>query len=265
MRCPQCGYHSYDELTSCKKCGTDLPRRRSSRPPTGETVELFADEAPQPQPADDLPLKSAVAEPQESAAQERDWSAVPKKELDQLFPPFAAENERHEPLPWELDGDGEAERSCVRRRLLACMLDGVVLAVVWSAVVLLSLEVMGWTLLQWQDVLSRQALLRLSYYGVLLVAVFSYFPLCYYGWSRTLGHAVCGLQVVSEDGRPLRLMQGFFRTVGGVLSFLCGGLGFILALRSVHQRGWNDQLAGTRVVDEVEWLSAVAADDEEGE
>ena len=29
MKCPKCGYHSFDHLDSCKKCSTDLTEHKS--------------------------------------------------------------------------------------------------------------------------------------------------------------------------------------------------------------------------------------------
>lgn len=264
MRCPQCGYHSYDELTSCKKCGTELPCRRTVLPPAGGTGELFAAAPATKLPPVEPSSPPAVTEkPQDVVEEVPDASNRPKKEFGLLFEPVVEELAQRETLPWQIDVDGGEERGLVGRRVLACLIDTVMVVAVWSAAVLVSLELMGWSLSQWQELLSQHGLLRLSYYAVLIVVVFSYFPLSYYGWGRTLGHAVCGLHVVSEQGSSLRLGQGLFRTVGGVLSLLSGGLGFALALRSDHLRGWNDRLAGTRVVDESELALTPEVSDEE--
>ena len=57
-----------------------------------------------------------------------------------------------------------------------------------------------------------------------------------------------GLRVETTEGEPLVFAQAFLRSVGGLLQFLPAGLGYLLILANSEHRGWNDRLAGTRVV-----------------
>ncbi|MBW2185416.1 MAG: RDD family protein, partial [Deltaproteobacteria bacterium] len=63
------------------------------------------------------------------------------------------------------------------------------------------------------------------------------------------------LTVVNEKGDVPSFAEGFFRTVGGLLSLLCGGWGYFRVLFDDEQRGWNDRISGTRVVANVDALA----------
>ncbi len=57
-----------------------------------------------------------------------------------------------------------------------------------------------------------------------------------------------GIRVETEEGEPLSFAHAFLRSVGGLLQVLPLGLGYLAILLSAEGRGWNDRLAGTRVV-----------------
>ncbi|NJC88417.1 MAG: hypothetical protein FIB02_07790 [Desulfuromonas sp.] len=65
MRCPKCGFHSFDYLDNCKKCGVDLSELKLRSKFQGYVIPPTAENVPEPEaPFQDLP---EVAEAEEEA------------------------------------------------------------------------------------------------------------------------------------------------------------------------------------------------------
>lgn len=77
---------------------------------------------------------------------------------------------------------------------------------------------------------------------------------------QTIGKALLGVQVVSEDGRPVSGVQALGRSVVKVMQFTCCGLTLLSVLFSKERRGLHDLALGTRVVRAGEPASTEAGD-----
>jgi uncharacterized RDD family membrane protein YckC len=97
--------------------------------------------------------------------------------------------------------------------------------------------------------LESLAELAIPYFLILFALCFGYFTLFHFLSGQTPGKMVFRLKVESDSGAPMDFAQAFLRSVGGLISLLCAGLGFLFMLRAPEHRGWNDRLAGTRVID----------------
>lgn len=97
---------------------------------------------------------------------------------------------------------------------------------------------------------SLETLIDLSvpYFLVLFFLAFGYFTLFHFLTGQTPGKMLTGLRVETTEGEPLAFSQAFLRSVGGLLQLLPAGLGYLVLLTDHERRGWNDRLAGTRVV-----------------
>ncbi len=97
--------------------------------------------------------------------------------------------------------------------------------------------------------LESMAELAIPYFLILFALCFGYFTLFHFLSGQTPGKMIFRLKVESTSGAPIDFAQAFLRSVGGLISLLCGGIGFLFMLRAPEHRGWNDRLAGTRVID----------------
>ena len=97
---------------------------------------------------------------------------------------------------------------------------------------------------------SLETLINLSvpYFLVLFFLAFGYFTLFHFLVGQTPGKMLMGLRVETTEGEPLAFAQAFLRSVGGLFQLLPVGLGYLMVLSNSERRGWNDRLAGTRVV-----------------
>ena len=90
--------------------------------------------------------------------------------------------------------------------------------------------------------------LSVPYFLVLFFLSFGYFTLFHFLAGQTPGKMLTGTRVETTNGEPLALAQAFLRSVGGLLQLLPAGIGYLVLVSSADKRGWNDKLAGTRVI-----------------
>lgn len=246
MRCSQCGYHSFDGLKNCKKCGSSLSCKSESV--VSRSHDLNVVEQPS------LPLSLPDRAPMGDASQ--GGSPSPTKK-ERVFPSFLQSRDHEGNFLTGID-EPSSPKSCavapvledaphyILRRIVATICDVLILAIVWLAFV----AVGAWGLEQpardFLQLLFVNMPLRVSYYLIFILSLLSYFTLLHSA-GQTLGKMIVKLSVVNKQGEPPSLVEGIFRTVGGMLSLLCGGWGYFRVLFDSEQRGWNDRIAGTRV------------------
>ncbi len=107
---------------------------------------------------------------------------------------------------------------------------------------------------------SLDVLLELAvpYFLVLFTVCFGYFTLFHFLTGQTIGKMLFRLRVEGVDGTPLAFSQAFLRSSGGLICLLTAGIGFLASVFDKQGQGWNDRLAGTRVVRAAaeQWVSA---------
>lgn len=64
----------------------------------------------------------------------------------------------------------------------------------------------------------------------------------------TIGGIICGLKVIRLDERPVDWTVAIVRGLGGFLSLVVAGLGFIWVAFDREQQSWHDKIAGTVIV-----------------
>ncbi len=80
------------------------------------------------------------------------------------------------------------------------------------------------------------------------VLTFIYFGYFHAAAGQTVGKRLCGLRVVTADGRPIGWARSLVRCAGYFLSSFFLYLGFVWAVLNRRKRAWHDYLAGTVVV-----------------
>ncbi|HYP17976.1 MAG TPA: RDD family protein, partial [Opitutus sp.] len=64
----------------------------------------------------------------------------------------------------------------------------------------------------------------------------------------TVGGIICGLKLVRLDERPLDWPTAIVRVLGGFLSLVAAGIGFIWVAFDDQKQSWHDKIAGTTIV-----------------
>ena len=123
-------------------------------------------------------------------------------------------------------------------RILAGLIDVMLLGAVNGAVMLLTLRLCGLTMSEWVAPIAGFLLLFDGGYLVAFTAV----------GGQTIGKMACRLKVVSAGGEPVSSSKAVLRAMAFLLSVLPLGLGFIVQFGDRHRRALHDRLAETRVV-----------------
>ena len=132
--------------------------------------------------------------------------------------------------------------AAVGARLLAVMVDLLILAVIDAVVVYFTMQLCYLTI-EDLGMLPKGPLL-----AFLLVQNGGYL-VAFTAGGQTLGKMVAGIRVVQADSEgSLDLGRAFLRTLVWVVLAVPAGLGFLTALFSRDHRGLHDRFAGTRVV-----------------
>jgi uncharacterized RDD family membrane protein YckC len=243
MRCAHCGYHSFDGLEFCKKCGEPLQR---PRPPL-VLPRTEGSNTPGAISAKRLAAPNSTVQTHKVA---------PKAQKP--FPPFLLESNRRtsffdKPLAQEEIDAGEEYVDSILivplwRRMLATGVDLVVIVAIVGAFI----GAGAWGFQQQYAVfltqIVSQTTLSICYYLLTFVTAIGYFTVLHNYCGQTLGKMLLRLQVVGGSGQVPTLMEALLRSIGSLLGVLAGGVGYMWIFFDPQRRGWNDRLAGTHIV-----------------
>lgn len=82
----------------------------------------------------------------------------------------------------------------------------------------------------------------------LLIVCFGFLGWFWTHGGQTLGLKTWKLKIVTLDGGAVSWQQAGFRYVTALLSWLCGGLGFIWSLFDKEKRCWHDIASATKLI-----------------
>jgi len=283
MRCPKCQYISFETGDRCRNCGyefalavdvktLDLPIQTGDeaigplkdftlsdrdaskanapsatpRPITGSfDLPLFRDRA-----ADgDAPLAAPPVAPRAPLAVRRSTPAAPRATL--RSPIEEPQLDLGAPLlteptapPIEPAAERETGVAPVASRILAALVDGVILGAIGLVVLYLTLRICGLTF-------SAIGLIPPApFASFLLLIAGGYFTVFVAANGQTIGKMAAGVKVVSTDVETARVSLGHavVRAAAYLVSALPAGLGLLPALFGADRRTIHDRLAATRVV-----------------
>jgi uncharacterized RDD family membrane protein YckC len=126
-------------------------------------------------------------------------------------------------------GRGSGPRAGFWRRFGAIFIDGILLGIVYLALVL-SLKGVG--------------------FALTLIIEFAYFTFLEGGpRGQTLGKSAMGIRVISlADGQPIGYGRAFIRTIGRIVSGIVIYIGYLWMLWDREHQTWHDKFAGSVVV-----------------
>lgn len=241
MRCPSCGYITFEHLTTCKRCGKPLPGIPGRRTPPliRPAGPLRAARAPDVPPAEGHPLGAGdvavgLTEP-------------PGSDVPEGPPPEAT------PRPSDAEDRAAGAASLPKAgfwiRGIAFLVDAIlVAALTWVGGLLVEGSVwLGGTL----SAAPEAALEWLESAAGMALSVFietAYFTL-YVGHSgQTPGKRLLRLKVIRTNGQEVGFALAFVRWIGQGISFLTLGIGYLMIAFTRSKQGLHDKIAGTSVV-----------------
>jgi uncharacterized RDD family membrane protein YckC len=250
MRCPACGFVSFDHLSTCKRCGRALPQREKRQ----GTVAIQIVPGPPP-------LRSAGEADREVGLE----AAAAVSELGQEDAASPPEDQRPEVRAGGLDAqdglpiaaEGEAPKSEPASLPKAGFwVRGVALLV--DLAIVTALTVAGgflvWGAVEIGGAFSSTSEFALEWLQttattVLTVLIMLGYFILFVGWrGQTAGKMLLGLKIIRVTGGEIGYVRAFVRWVGQLLGFLIFGMGFLMVAFSRRKQGLHDKLAGTSVV-----------------
>ena len=231
MRCPHCGYVSFDVLTACRRCANPLPqhRRQGLAPPATR---------PEAGPPSPVGIEEERARIDEGDLTEGD---VFEEELDlsRLTLPAELHTALRPPVVY---GD-------FGRRAVAALIDAPLLFLLTVlAMILASLTAIGGGTVGGEVTRGVTFLAIGAAIAAALAVSLAYHVLCWGHGGQTPGMMLLGLQVVRQDGEEIGFTRAFLRWAGYLLALLPLGLGMLLVFFEPRRRGLHDLLAGTCVI-----------------
>jgi uncharacterized RDD family membrane protein YckC len=128
------------------------------------------------------------------------------------------------------------------RRVVAALIDYIILLSVDAAVVYFTFQIAGLPLTEWRSIPLAPLVL------FLLMVKAAYFSVFTMVGGQTVGKMATGIRVVTDndcDVEPSRAVQ---RALATLASLATAGIAFVPVLFSDDRRALHDRLAGTRVV-----------------
>ncbi len=249
MKCPKCGFLTFDNLDSCKRCGADwtperarlsgLSQARGKKEPDSTLPEETSLES---SPPESTSAAEPVPTPVLPTVRPQGVLGV-KLRIDEEFDRFYTN------LKGEEQKVGEVRWGGFFRRCFAFAVDVAVLSL--FSLFLLYVVYVGYSVgltahhqtVTFDRFISFLQLFILSWF--LLVS--GYFVLLHGMAGTTVGKWVFGLKVVGANKTPVSYRQAMVRWFGYV-AFAFFGIGFLWILLSREKRAWHDLLARTWVV-----------------
>ena len=260
MKCPKCGFVSFDELVQCKKCGlyfkeppfakVSEPKEQHQAQPEesstsaarlppqwSETIQSIKKELEEIEgkPVDLQSHKIANAEKTETALREILAEAKMETPAAQPFPEVKMLN---------------APKGGFFIRLLAYLIDSIILYFLDRLVLIATDRFLGKGAVSFNttDLMGENLGYLLYYLAMSMLIGCFYFTYCHGVTGQTIGKWICGLKVVKKNGESLGLGLAFLRWIGYWVSsfFLC--FGFIWIAFSKQKQGWHDKIAGSYVI-----------------
>ena len=193
-----------------------------SAPEAAEALPPELDVVPEPLPVE-LDVPEIRAPEREAIEPERPISGLPE-------PSVPSDDAVREP-------DG-----IIGLRVMAGLVDGLVLAAIAALVIVSTLRVVGLPM----TAVNRLPIGPLAVFLTLLGV--GYLAMCTGLSGQTAGKALFGLQVVDVGGRPVTFGAAIVRAVLQLLTVPLLGLGFLPAALSTDRRALYDRLTNTEVI-----------------
>ncbi len=254
MKCPECGYTSFDYLDECRKCGARLfpvpvfkylyGDQLGTDAVTDRHEQSAAEDAPPVEVPGWIGARTAGTTPELSPAGGLEDFLALERGLDEEITEQKNRREQEKQSPQHLPR--RMVPATLGQRFFAFSVDFVFTLCVASAVLLSGANLIGETFFpSFAEFVSMWGWICLCVY--LLATTYFIFLPCWSG--TTLGNSVAGICVVMRDGSPVGLGTNLLRWwVGWVFSVATVFAGFALSTLDPQRKTLSDRICGTFVV-----------------
>ena len=242
MKCPRCGFNSFDYLDKCKRCGEPIevnPRYRTFYQPAEDSK--FKDEVKNPEDENcDIEYgDSPITPTDESIAVNEEVQK--KDELESVELDVIYEVEQTENVEENLELAGFFPR------FIAFILDSLIIFGTTLLVLIIGI-IAG---LEASDVGSNKFTnFIVPIFLSLLFLSSSYYAFLIGYAGKTIGMAILDLRVIEDDGSSIDPYRAFIRWIASFLSVSFLFIGYLWAIADPKSQTWHDKIAHTIVIAE---------------
>jgi uncharacterized RDD family membrane protein YckC len=254
MKCPKCGFNSFDFLEKCKKCGssTGVIPEHDALHKSYELSKRYA-ESKTKQSAEDEPREIEEGRAKQSEEEETVKNVEEVLSLDydtgssndaltlETDPAIVCEQETRNTDRVKSDLAG------ISARAISLLIDVAVIFSITALVLLTGIYVATNDLI-FDTHYSPNFIAAIFFLLIIVCSTYFVFLEGYGG--KTIGKMVMGIKVIGDDGGSVDIVRAFTRWAFSFFSASFFFVGFLWALFDTKSQTWHDKIAGTLVVKE---------------
>jgi len=264
MKCPECGYISFDHLKRCKKCGYRLSRNTGQDPPFTRDLYPPLDKASyqfsypgkqdkDPMQGSNMDVSLSPRDSNKSVKNALGASAflAGSMEDDEVFmeEAFQPQESGDDPGAKRIQTTGDQSLAGFWIRSLAMTIDIILISliqIIFAWVIKIGI-ITGAGIL---DVHARTFFdLREFLITIMGASIFAFYFIFFHASSgQTPGKKLLHLKVVGTDHKPIDMKKSVNRFLGYIVSALPLYFGFIMVAFNRKKQGLHDIIARTQVI-----------------
>jgi uncharacterized RDD family membrane protein YckC len=254
MKCPKCGFNSFDFLEKCKKCGssTGVKPEYDALYKSYELSKRY-DEAKTKRSAEDERERIEEVFVKQSVEEETTKNVEEVLSLD-----YNTDSSNHA-LTLETDPIAESDPETQKTEKVESDLAGFStrsISLLIDVIVIFSLTAL--VLSTGIYIATNDLIFDTNYslnfiatiFFLLVIVCSSYFVFLEGYGGKTVGKMVMGITVIGDDGGSIDITKAFTRWAVSFFSASFFFIGFLWALFDSRSQTWHDKIAGTLVVKE---------------
>ncbi|MGI9554103.1 MAG: RDD family protein [Thermodesulfobacteriota bacterium] len=238
MKCPSCGYNTFDTYERCKRCGALFsgqewndrvkvfsdPGEVKGRNQGSESNKLLDEQQVQLETDDDpIVLENEVVGESKDNYHIVSTSAIDQQSSEESFLTLAS----------------------LTRRFFAFLVDIILIVLVSFVTLIFGLFAAGYDPVKGMMNLS---FIILPVYIILTLLATTYLLFLHAYSGKTVGKLIFGIRVVREDGSGINLSDSFVRWIGYFISALPLFYGYFSAIFDLNYQTWHDKISKSYVI-----------------
>ncbi|MGI9533536.1 MAG: RDD family protein [Thermodesulfobacteriota bacterium] len=243
MKCPSCGYNTFDTYERCKRCGALFSGRQGidrakvlndSGEDKGKTQDFDSnklfDEHQVPLDTDDDPivLENEIVE-----------------ESNENYNLVSESAKQHNIIDQQSPDDSFLTLASFTSRFFAFLIDIILIILISFVTLIFGLFAAGYDPIKGMINLS---FILLPVYIILTLLATTYLLFLHAYSGKTVGKVIFGIRVVREDGSSINLSDSFIRWIGYYISALPLFYGYFSAIFDLNYQTWHDKISKSYVI-----------------
>jgi uncharacterized RDD family membrane protein YckC len=253
MKCPKCGFNSFDFLEKCKKCGssTGVTHEHDALYPSYEPSKRYVEPETKNRAEDPLKELEEVDVKQSEEETVKTVEDILSLDYGAGSPNRALTLETDPTIVYEEETPNtegvEPELAGFSTRFISLLIDVLVIFSITAMVLVTGIYIATEDLIFITHFsLNNSA----AIFFLLFIVCSSYFVFLEGYGGKTIGKMIMGIGVIGDDGGSIDLVTAFTRWAFSFFSASFFFIGFLWALFDTKSQTWHDKIAGTVVVKE---------------